>query len=74
VPQILVNEVRMAGGVTLGVRIGGWLEYVLSLAAAGMVVAGLVARRRERRTGADRLDPPSPDQAAAPALAGRAPQ
>lgn len=74
-PQILVDEVRLGTGVTPGVRIGGWAEYALSLAAAGMVGAALIARRRERRAGLDDADVPSgAGSDPEPVLAGRAPR
>ena len=74
--QVLVDRVRLGTGVTLGVRIGGWVEYAASLAAAILIVVGVVRRRRERRLGpgdasVDDRGEPRRDE---PALAGRAPR
>ena len=76
-PQVLVDRVRLGDGLTLGVRIGGWLEYAASLVAAIMVVVAVVRRRRERRGRSD--DATSVGAGGEPgvverALAGRSPQ
>jgi len=76
--QILVERVQLGDGVTLGVRIGGFLEYAASLAAVVLVVIALVQRRRERRRGVGD-GPPLADATSGPPpaereLAGRAPR
>ncbi|MGI8888517.1 MAG: apolipoprotein N-acyltransferase, partial [Nocardioidaceae bacterium] len=43
---VLVEEVTLANGVTLGVRIGGWLELGLALIALAWAGADYFARRR----------------------------
>lgn len=47
--QVLVQRITTATGVTLGVRLGGWIEDGVSLGALGAVVAALLRRRRSRR-------------------------
>ncbi|MBA2531603.1 MAG: apolipoprotein N-acyltransferase [Nocardioidaceae bacterium] len=49
-PQILVDTVRLGSGVTWGVRVGGWLEYGLSLTAAALLLLSVLRGRRERRS------------------------
>jgi len=72
-PDLVVDTVALGTGVTLGVRIGGWLELAMSAIAGVLLAAALVARRRGRRPAAPRPEtvtgsrPPS-DRA----LAGRA--
>jgi apolipoprotein N-acyltransferase len=53
--QVLVQDVRLADGLTWGVRFGAWIERGLALLGAGAVVAALVLARR-RREPADRVD------------------
>ncbi|MEJ7705855.1 MAG: apolipoprotein N-acyltransferase [Nocardioidaceae bacterium] len=43
---VLVEEVTLANGITLGVRIGGWLELGLALIALAWAGAAYFARRR----------------------------
>jgi len=61
--QVLVQQVDLAHGVTLGVRFGAWIEKGLALLGLGAVVATYVIRWRRRRdeepeepTSADRPD------------------
>ncbi len=49
--QVLVTSVQLGNGVTLGVRVGGWLEYALTMVAAGLLLAAAVRRVRRRRGG-----------------------
>lgn len=53
--QVLVQDVRLADGVTWGVRFGAWIERGLALLGAGAVAAVLVLSRRRRQ------DDPPPD-------------
>jgi apolipoprotein N-acyltransferase len=46
--QVLVQDVRLADGVTWGVRIGAWLERGLAALGAGAVVGAIVLQRRRR--------------------------
>jgi len=73
--QILVERVQLGDGVTLGLRVGGWLEYAASLAAALLLVAALVRRRRDRtRAGATAPPHTTTSSPAERELAGRASQ
>jgi len=73
--QILVERVQLGDGVTLGLRVGGWLEYAASLAAALLLVAALVRGRRDRtRAGATAPPHTTTSSPAEPELAGRASQ
>src|SRR5690606_24325248 len=75
--QVLVQEVRLADGVTWGVRLGAWLERGLALLGAGALVTALVLGRRRSAsaTGA----PPAPDSEPRsdqpePAVSGESPR
>ncbi len=52
VSQVLTEEVRLASGVTWGVRAGGWLELAVSVLGGGLLLAGSLARRRQSGTSA----------------------
>jgi apolipoprotein N-acyltransferase len=58
--QVLVQDVRLADGVTWGVRFGAWIERGLALLGAGAVVAAFVISRRRRD--ADASDDHADDQ------------
>ena len=48
--EVLVQTVLLPDGVPLGIRIGAWVEVLLSLtAAAAVVIGGVLGRRRRRR-------------------------
>ncbi|MDQ3628183.1 MAG: apolipoprotein N-acyltransferase [Actinomycetota bacterium] len=47
--QVLSQEMTTATGVTLGVRLGAWIERGLALLALGALVLALIRRRRGRR-------------------------
>jgi len=49
--QVLSQEMTTATGVTLGVRLGAWVERALALVALGALVLALVRRHRGRRPG-----------------------
>ena len=52
--EVLVQTVLLPDGVPLGIRIGAWVEVLLSLtAAAAVVIGGVVGRRRRRRVSVD---------------------
>lgn len=44
--EVVVEQVGFPGGVTPGVRFGGWIELVLALAGAAAAVFGVVVGRR----------------------------
>ena len=58
VAQVLTEEVRLASGVTWGVRAGGWLELVVALAGCGLVSAGALSRRGRTGSGAPAEETP----------------
>jgi len=75
--QVLVQQVDLAHGVTLGVRIGAWVEKSLALLGLGAIVAAYVIQRRRRRdqepddpASADRTSEPDATEPEAPAVAG----
>ncbi len=47
--DVLEETVELGAGITLGVRLGWWLELLLCFAGAGLAGVGLLERRR--RTG-----------------------
>jgi apolipoprotein N-acyltransferase len=67
--QVLVQDVRLADGLTWAVRIGAWLERGLAVLGAGAVVAAIVLQRRRR----DASDPGDDGEEAAATEAGDEP-
>jgi apolipoprotein N-acyltransferase len=49
---VVNEEVRLADGTTLGIRIGWWVEILMALAGLGLAVVGYLGRRRSF----DRMD------------------
>ena len=43
---VLEQRVTLANGITLGVRLGAWIEVLLSLAALGLTVVAFLGKRR----------------------------
>jgi len=48
--DVLEADVELGSGITLGVRIGRWLQLVVTVLTAGLAVLGLLDRRRRAGT------------------------